>query len=329
MGASSCRASVSARHSRRGTRDVGHDRRHARPRELAPGALRRRARTRRRSRTLEAAACSCCRASRSRCRPASAASSTPLVGRPGEEHQPRRRGDQGRAGSADELAALAAMIGALRRGRERRSSPRFSRAMRRYFEARAHELSAASGVGRAVSWRKDDSRLHVDAFPSRPNRGERILRVFCNVNPQRGPRVARRRAFDAMARALPAAHPAAASRRGGARCRRCASPRPPRSEYDHLMLGLHDAAKADLAYQRDSPQREVRFAPGTTWICFSDQVMHAAIVGPVHARADDPSAAGRALRRRSDSPLAVLERPSPGRPLARADAAARAGARCR
>ncbi len=49
-------------------------------------------------------------------------------------------------------------------------------------------------VGRDVSWRKDDSRLHVDAFPSRPNRGERILRVFSNVNPARGSRLARRRA---------------------------------------------------------------------------------------------------------------------------------------
>jgi hypothetical protein len=25
--------------------------------------------------------------------------------------------------------------------------------------------------------------MHVDAFPSRPNYGERILRVFTNVNP--------------------------------------------------------------------------------------------------------------------------------------------------
>jgi len=38
-------------------------------------------------------------------------------------------------------------------------------------------------VGRPVSWRKDDARLHIDAFPSRPNHGERILRVFSNVNP--------------------------------------------------------------------------------------------------------------------------------------------------
>ncbi|CAI2400933.1 Protein of uncharacterised function (DUF2843) [Serratia proteamaculans] len=33
------------------------------------------------------------------------------------------------------------------------------------------------------SWRKDDSRLHVDAFPSRPNLGEHILRIFTNINP--------------------------------------------------------------------------------------------------------------------------------------------------
>jgi hypothetical protein len=45
------------------------------------------------------------------------------------------------------------------------------------------------------------------------------------------------------------------------------------------MLQLHDLAKADLAYQRDCPQRAVDFMPGTTWICFSDQVMHAAMSG--------------------------------------------------
>ncbi len=53
----------------------------------------------------------------------------------------------------------------------------------------------------------------------------------------------------------------------------------PRSAYDHLMLQLHDLAKADLDYQRTCPQRAIDFAPGTTWICFSDQVMHAAMSG--------------------------------------------------
>lgn len=42
---------------------------------------------------------------------------------------------------------------------------------------------------RKTSWRADDSRLHIDAFPSRPNRGERILRVFANINPNDEPRV--------------------------------------------------------------------------------------------------------------------------------------------
>ena len=43
--------------------------------------------------------------------------------------------------------------------------------------------------GRETSYRKDDSRLHVDAFPANPNHGMRILRVFCNINPKGQARV--------------------------------------------------------------------------------------------------------------------------------------------
>lgn len=42
---------------------------------------------------------------------------------------------------------------------------------------------------RFTSMRKDDTRLHVDAFASRPNWGKRILRVFTNINPDGQPRV--------------------------------------------------------------------------------------------------------------------------------------------
>src|SRR5271165_221103 len=41
----------------------------------------------------------------------------------------------------------------------------------------------------AESKRKDDRRLHVDAFASQPTSGKRILRVFTNVNPQGEPRL--------------------------------------------------------------------------------------------------------------------------------------------
>ncbi len=80
-----------------------------------------------------------------------------------------------------------------------------------------------------------------------------------------------------------------------------------RSAYDHFMLNLHDRAKEDMEYQRDCAQQVVPIAPGTTWLCFSDQVMHAAVSGqymleqtihlPVSALYDPQRA-----------PLAILER---------------------
>lgn len=133
--------------------------------------------------------------------------------------------------------------------------------------------------GRQTSWRKDDSRLHIDAFPSRPNYGERILRVFTNVNPSGAPRVWRvGEPFEQMAkRFLP----------------RIKSPFPgsarllhwlhitksPRSRYDHLMLNLHDAMKADMEYQRSCDQETMPFPQGAVWICFSDQTSHAVMSG--------------------------------------------------
>src|SRR3977135_2101624 len=43
-------------------------------------------------------------------------------------------------------------------------------------------------AGRSSSWRQDDTRLHIDSFPASPVRGQRILRVFANVNPEGRPR---------------------------------------------------------------------------------------------------------------------------------------------
>ena len=41
---------------------------------------------------------------------------------------------------------------------------------------------------RKLSWRRDDTRLHVDAFPSNPIGEKRILRIFRNINPDGQPR---------------------------------------------------------------------------------------------------------------------------------------------
>ena len=133
--------------------------------------------------------------------------------------------------------------------------------------------------GPPPSWKKDDSRLHVDAFPSRPNGGERILRVFTNVNPLGIARVWRvGEPFEQVAnRFLPKISrpwPGSAALLHALKITKSR-----RSEYDHLMLHLHDGMKADLDYQKTAPQQEVHFAPGSTWICFSDQVLHAAMSG--------------------------------------------------
>ncbi|TKC91751.1 3-deoxy-D-manno-oct-2-ulosonic acid (Kdo) hydroxylase [Trinickia terrae] len=132
---------------------------------------------------------------------------------------------------------------------------------------------------RETSWRKDDSRLHVDAFPSRPNYGERILRVFTNVNPQGVPRVWRvGEPFEDMAkRFLPEIKPQMPGTAWLLDLLHITKSR--RSEYDHLMLHLHDGMKANLEYQKASPQETMPFPPGSVWVCFSDQTSHAVMSG--------------------------------------------------
>jgi len=217
-----------------------------------------------------------------------------------------REAIKGAAGTSAERAELAAMVARFARDAATLVSALFPRYAPWVRTARtSYRPHRASG--RPVSWRKDDTRLHIDAFPSRPNRGERILRVFSNVNPAGEDRVWRvGEPFEAMAaRLLPrvrAQRPGEAALLHALRVTRTR-----RSEYDHLMLGLHDAAKADLDYQRGSPQEEARFAPGTTWICFSDQVMHAAMSGQymLEQTIHLPLAA---LYEPARSPLSVLQR---------------------
>ena len=185
---------------------------------------------------------------------------------------------RGAAGSADEQAALAAMV---RRFREQAAAlvdrlfPHYRGRVRP--ENTSYRPYAVEG--RVTSWRKDDTRLHVDAFPSNPSHGERLLRVFTNVNPHGAPRVWRvGQPFDAFAQrfvpAVPRPLPGSA-----ALLQALHVTKRRRTAYDHYMLQLHDRAKADLDWQRDSPQATVNFAPGTTWVVFSDQVLHAAMGG--------------------------------------------------
>ncbi|HEY8048706.1 MAG TPA: Kdo hydroxylase family protein [Ramlibacter sp.] len=148
-----------------------------------------------------------------------------------------------------------------------------------HLRAAPASLRPTSVANRRQSVRADDRRLHVDAFPSRPNYGERILRVFANVNPDGEPRVWRvGEPFEDVARRfVPQAAPY--SRWQARLLHALHVTKSLRSEYDHLMLQMHDRMKADDEYQRDCPQVTMPFPPGSAWVCFSDQTVHAAMSG--------------------------------------------------
>lgn len=161
-------------------------------------------------------------------------------------------------------------------------------------------------AGRVSSWRKDDTRLHVDSFPSSPTQGRRILRVFTNIHPQDAPRVWKLGApFEQVAqRFLPVAR----------RPQPVLAPllqwlhvtKSRRTPYDHYMLQLHDAMKADLDYQAQVEQYTHAFVPGQTWIVFSDAVSHAALRGQ-YALEQTWLLPVRAMAAPHKSPLAILE----------------------
>ena len=212
----------------------------------------------------------------------------------------------GALGDAETQALLAGMVGRFRKQAIQLVHdllPRYTEALR----LAPTSFRPMQVESRAQSWRADDRRLHVDSFPSRPNYGERILRVFANVNPEGQPRVWRvGESFETIAqRFVPLAKPY--SRWQAKALKALHVTKSLRSEYDHLMLQLHDGMKRDLDYQRDCEQVTMPFAAGSVWVCFSDQTAHAVMSGQymmeqtLHlpaARQYDPAA----------SPLGILQR---------------------
>ena len=87
-----------------------------------------------------------------------------------------------------------------------------------------------------------------------------------------------------------------------------------RSVYDELMLSLHDAAKLDDNFQKNSPHERIDFPAGSCWMTFTDMVLHAALGGEFaleqtfHLDIDQ-------MTRPERAPIRVLERLS-GKALA-------------
>lgn len=179
--------------------------------------------------------------------------------------------------------------------------------------------------GRALPIHKRNDLLHVDAFPTRPTHGGRILRVFTNIHPTKSrvwnvgedfPILA-----DHLAQNAGLARFAAAgdTSRWAAIPRALGAPIPHRSAYDRFMLHFHDYLKENATYQTDSPKMRMEFPPMATWLVFTDGVPHS-VLGGQHALEQTFIISRAALVAPETSPIGVLEKIC-GRPLA---AAARA-----
>lgn len=141
------------------------------------------------------------------------------------------------------------------------------------------------------SLHKRNDLMHVDAFPSRPTHGGRILRCFVNINPSRVRvwettegfnTVAEKFADDAGLRkfAAGASSPASVLLRKFAPVFKVVGIKGmDRSAYDKFMLRFHDYLKESNDYQQKWTKYRMEFPPGSCWMVYTDQVPHAVLSG--------------------------------------------------
>jgi hypothetical protein len=128
--------------------------------------------------------------------------------------------------------------------------------------------------------------LHVDAFPTRPTNGQRILRVFVNVNVSE-PRVwatsepfARLLEWFGKQAGLPTRQgPGWAAQLGSKMLSLFQPGRAKRSLYDSFMLRFHDFLKSNDEFQEHGPKRFWSFPPGSAWMVITDTASHAVLRG--------------------------------------------------
>jgi hypothetical protein len=163
--------------------------------------------------------------------------------------------------------------------------------------------------------------IHVDAFPTRPTHGGRILRFFTNIHPERPrewvsggtfDRLAPLYAVDSglLADILRHGRPSPASRLLYALGARRDLP----SLYDAFMLRFHDFLKENAEFQASAKRERFSFPPGSSWLVLTDMVSHAVLAGQ-YALEQTVILARESLVAPEKSPIAILERLA-GAPLA-------------
>ena len=141
--------------------------------------------------------------------------------------------------------------------------------------------------GRDLPIRHRNDLMHIDAFPTRPTNGGRILRLFTNVHPTRDRIWGTADAFEIIAEKhavraglkVVTRWPASVRRSMMGFGSRLGMKLPDRSAYDEFMLRFHHYLKADEEFQKTGQKDTASFPPGASWITFTDQVAHKALSG--------------------------------------------------
>lgn len=173
--------------------------------------------------------------------------------------------------------------------------------------------------GRKLRLRARNDLLHVDAFPTRPLHGARILRFFTNINPTESRHWITSDDFAELARVYGEAVSIPPSVGYDLRSRlerkmkfllsKLGVKGALRSPYDVFMLNMHNFLKENGEFQEKCRKDHWDFPPGCCWAVFTDQVSHAALAGQ-YALEQTFLVPKRALLHPELSPIAVLERMS-------------------
>ena len=146
---------------------------------------------------------------------------------------------------------------------------------------------------RDLALRKRNDLLHTDAFPTRPTFGDRILRFFNNINPQKTRNWITTDTFDVLMQkmrdgklnggssiSLPRSMEMPSFKRvlsniglGGL------APSVKRSPYDEFMMRFHNYLKENSSFQQNCPKQHWEFPPGSSWMVYTDMVSHAVLSG--------------------------------------------------
>ena len=171
--------------------------------------------------------------------------------------------------------------------------------------------------GRDLPIRRRNDLLHTDAFPTRPTHGWRILRFFHNIHPSRtrdwviGEPFGRVVGQFAPAKlALPRPDsPVARTGKSLAKVTGLADlvPQWKRGPYDEFMMRLHNTMKEDSAFQASCLREEVQFAPGSSWMVYTETVPHA-VLGGQYALEQTFLVDPAVMVERESAPIAILEK---------------------